>query len=360
MSQSFSSTPQPYLSRFTLQGHRLLDTSIKKQLKHIVRQLSQDHVQGELAAIWLGGSYGRGEGAVRRSENTETVVGDYDIFLMYHQAAQAKACEKKFPQWEHRLQQLIGFQVDLKTPGTLENLYAITDHFYWQNLCLCHQKLWVSPRLERQQKQVSMTLHTLQPAYALDLLLQGVKRLLSGECGGDVLLGFGDALLLEHKVYAHTLQGRLQKMYTLQHELGIVWLRELFFAYQDAIRERLYPTEQSLHLSQAKLNEVACTVIGAYFTGIEAEQLLTRNPKVFSSVVTNLKHKKERMALLGLCLLQPRLLPGVIRKSFLPRHVYQAMHKASPVQQKQGLTDYFLRTLKILYANNAVYRMDNI
>ena len=257
-----------------------MDVYIKKQLKSIVRYLCEQHPAPVLSEVWLGGSFGRGEGAVLRLPTGDRPAGDYDVFLMYAEAlADYTPYQAAYDHWEKVLSQQLNFKVQLRTPGSLQQLYQSTYALRWYDLCQKHQKLWIAPHSER--NPVRASLPPLEVFNSLRLLFWCAGVILSQETLEvddfyRVILWVCDSVLIASASYHHTLEGRLQNMYRLQHTLGVSWLRELFYLQQEAIRYRTEPglSEDGLPKASALLKPFVYHAYLAAFTGIEQQGAL--------------------------------------------------------------------------------------
>lgn len=267
----------PSVSRFTLRAHPLLDVYIKKQLKSIVRYLCEQHPAHVLSEVWLGGSFGRGEGAVMRLDTGDQPVGDYDLFLIYTDSlTNTNQYRAQYDFWEKALFQQLNFKVQLRTPGSLQQLYQSTYALRWYDLCQKHQKLWIAPYIERKPLKVSLS--PLDVSNSLRLLFWCAGIILSQDqlVVDDfyrVVLWVSDSVLIASSCYHYTLEGRLQNMYRLQHTLGVTWLRELFYLQQEAIRYRTEPeyVESECYKPSDLLKPLICQAYFTAYTGIEQQ-----------------------------------------------------------------------------------------
>lgn len=87
---------------YTLHGSEALEARIGSDLAELVRRIRQAHSDLGfrdlgLAAIYLGGGYGRGEGGVRRlPDGTERPYNDYDLFVV------TRGLPRWLSRWERR------------------------------------------------------------------------------------------------------------------------------------------------------------------------------------------------------------------------------------------------------------------
>lgn len=353
---------QPFSSRFTLEGHPLLDAYIKKQLKVLVRFLCERHTLKDLAGIWLGGSYGRGEGGVIKSGERELPWGDYDIFLIYTEAKDvARHYQKHYTTWEQELHTLLKFNVQLRTPGSLSQLFRRSHELCWYDLCQKHQKLWISPGLNREENTAQLP--QLSPSNGVSLLFRAAGMSLTQNAFSPAefyrtVLAACDSILIASSSYHFTLQGRLQNMYRLQQALGVSWLRELFYLQQEAARYRLSPSRNPelppSHTPQKLRRMIARAYLAVYtgveqhgdreaFTGLKLAQLLRQ-----AENLSFLNRSKKQTGLL-LYLLPFLVCPADMGwptlhqlKPYLSMRLYRKLSPLNAEAQREILLAYFL------------------
>lgn len=346
-------------SRFTLVGHPLLDDHIKKQLRLLVRFLCEHHVAGDLWGIWLGGSYGRGEGGVLKRGDTEQPFGDYDLYLLYAEGKDTKYLPY-YGLWEQTLSRLVKLPVQLRSPGSLRQLYQQAHELRWYDLCQQHQKLWVSPELDMAQQDQTV-LPQLSASNSVKLIFGMAGLLLTQtELSPAVfyrcVLNTADSVLITSSCYHPSLQGRLQRMYRLQHELGVSWLRELFYLQQEAARYCTAPAEQ---LPQTLPTQRLCHLVSrayiAIYTGVEQQgdresfaalklpQLL-RQAEILSFLTRSKKQTGLLLYLLPFLLqAQAWKMPTLHQlKPYLSIRLYRQLSRITPAEQQQMLEAYFL------------------
>lgn len=351
----------PSASRFTLHAHPLLDVYIKKQLKAIVRYLCERHPAHVLSEVWLGGSFGRGEGAALRSSTEERPVGDYDIFLIYHADSRVAidSYRVQYASWEQDLFQQLNFKVQLRTPGSLHQLHQSTYALRWYDLCQKHQKLWIAPHTESQPANVRLP--PLEVSNSLRLLFWCAGLILSQDklVRDDfyrIVLWICDSVLIASACYHHSLEGRLQNMYRLQHALGVTWLRELFYLQQEAIRHRTEPAlvEAQGDKSSALLKPFVCQAYLTAYTGIEQQgaqeafqalkpaQLLKNTARLdfFSGSKKQIAGLLYVLPFLMLPLSQWPALSHI--RPFISLRFYRRLYPLTPAEQRDILRDHFL------------------
>ncbi len=209
--------------------------------------------------------------------NGHQPAGDYDIFLIYADPLTDDASYRaNYAHWEKALSRQLNFQVQLRTPGSLLQLYQSAYALRWYDLCQKHQKLWIAPRSER--KLIRTNIPALEVSNSLRLLFLCAGTLLSHEqIAMDefyrLILWICNSVLIASTSYHHTLEGQLQNMYRLQHTLGVNWLRELFYLQQEAVRYRTEPvlSDKELYKPTALLKPFLYHAYLTAFTGIEQQ-----------------------------------------------------------------------------------------
>lgn len=250
-----------FQSRFTVCGSRLLDERIKRDLRQIVNFLRARHtaVDLPLAAIWLGGDYGRGEGAAFRLPVTESHLPpepaqeqpwfDYDLYLLYQRPLTNTAYGALYKAWEAYLSQQIGLKVELRSAGFRQDIKHLPPTVQWFNLCQRYQTLWGDSSL----KPALSKPFTSSPQEALVVLLRacaGWLQALQDHSGEQeafyrAAMAAADACLLLHQQYQASLRTRAQQYHHWQQQSTVAWGRELGYLYQEAMQYRLLPSDFS-------------------------------------------------------------------------------------------------------------------
>lgn len=252
-----------FQARFTLCGSRLLDERIKQELRYIVHFLLEHHrsISARPAVIWLGGSYGRGEGAVYRQQNNEKPWFDYDIFIIYRQAGYENKTLKAYQNWRMVLENRLNISVDIRSLGDLLCLEQLKPSLMNYDLFYGHQVLWGDSSLLAGMKtpaqpggEMALRLLVYWGGQILRLGDQEGRNRLEG-MENSVLMdlwyrsasAIGDACLLARQDYHVSLQERAQRYQKWQIANGRKWIRELGYLYQEAMQYRIQPSDFSRH-----------------------------------------------------------------------------------------------------------------
>lgn len=232
-------------SRFTVYGSRLLDERIKRDLKYLVNYLLEQPQLATLVAIWLGGSYGRSEGAVYRQEDQEQPWFDYNIYLIYKQLDSVKSQKKYYQQWEAELSKSLGISVQFETPGDTEDLKNTPHTLRWYELFSNYQVIWgdadIIPPLIKLPIETPLKLLLYWGGHILQS--QVLPRPIESNIFYRTIMAMGDAWLIRLGRYHSLKQERAQRFHACQQEHGYAWLRELSFLYQESLQYQLVPSE---------------------------------------------------------------------------------------------------------------------
>lgn len=233
-------------SRFTVYGSRLLDERIKRDLKYLVQFLLEQKGPAPLASIWLGGAYGRGEGAVFKTGNQERPWFDYDLYLVYTRLESEPSLLAHLQRWSEVTSAHLSMPVQLRCAGDVQRVGALEPRLRWHDLCQGYQVLWGNSDLVPQLRGSPV----LPAETALNLLLYWGAKILLPDPERDPLDSYyrqvaalGDAWLISQDLYHFSMQERCQRFHGWQREHGQPWSRELNYSYQEALQYRLLPSE---------------------------------------------------------------------------------------------------------------------
>ena len=124
------------MSRFTVDGSAELDALIDSHLAGIRERVLAEVGSANVAALVLGGGYGRGEGGVRRITDGERPYNDYDLVL-FHQHPDAKALQRILDQIHHDESRRCGLHVDV-TPIHRDRIPHLPSALTWYELGAGH------------------------------------------------------------------------------------------------------------------------------------------------------------------------------------------------------------------------------
>ena len=81
------------MGKYTLTGSEKFDKLIDEQLIQVTQEILNLIPQKDIAAILLGGGYGRGEGGVLLENGEESLYNDYDLFVILKNVSYLKKKE---------------------------------------------------------------------------------------------------------------------------------------------------------------------------------------------------------------------------------------------------------------------------
>lgn len=208
-----------------------------------------------LAALVLGGGYGRGEGGVVIRDGLEYPYNDLDFTLILHtsQSDRLAALEPIRKKWAAKL----GIHVDFSRPLTPDEIGRLPRKLMWQDLLLGHQVVAGDPGLLARLAPASLR-EPLPIIEATHLLLNRGAGLLWAwrqihgfERREDedfvrrnffkAVLALGDALLIAHKRYQTPYRGRDTLLGGLLPHLAIPDGKRLFDLYSEALVFKFKP-----------------------------------------------------------------------------------------------------------------------
>lgn len=113
--------------RFTVDGSDVLEKQIASDMDMVRASVLAAVEEGELAALVLGGGYGRGEGGVYAVEGEERVYNDYDFFVIvpYTSRQRRSALSAKLLEVKAAIEPSFGIHVDFSPPMPLATLGSL-------------------------------------------------------------------------------------------------------------------------------------------------------------------------------------------------------------------------------------------
>jgi hypothetical protein len=103
-------------TRFTIDGSRQLEERLERVCDQVGSEASARLPRTDLAAIVLGGGYGRGEGGVLRTETGDEPYNDLEFYVFFrgNRLWQEHRHDRKLHDWAGRLSAKAGLQVEFK------------------------------------------------------------------------------------------------------------------------------------------------------------------------------------------------------------------------------------------------------
>ena len=234
--------------------------ALEAQLSEALALLEQDIAalrQPRLAAVVLGGGYGRGEGGILHTPSGDRLYNDLDFFVFAQHASRRELAEidqalaSLSPKWEERLK----VAIDFGPAKNLSGLPKVADTLMFQELLRGWQPVWGKidlaahlPALAPDELPVTEAIRLLLNR-GMGLLL-AADRLATADPDHDFivrnmhksLLGSGDALLLATGRYAWRAEVRLTAFRKLTQQLALP--PEFLTGYEAACQYKQQPVPQ--------------------------------------------------------------------------------------------------------------------
>lgn len=209
---------------------------------------------GRFRALILAGGYGRGEGACVIREEKESLYNDLDLFIVLSTpSALPKAVIKTAEKYEH----VLGVEVDIGKPLTIESIRCLPHEMMWQDLITGHMVISGDPEILTGSAPAYL-FDPLPAVEALRLMLNRGSGLLqavlaasgvSGDGDQDFIrrnlqkcyLAFGDSLLITHGSYQSAVQRRPALLEKVIADRPIPKGNQILKLYEKAVEFKLNP-----------------------------------------------------------------------------------------------------------------------
>ena len=207
------------------------DKRLDEHLEHITETVKNSVFAKDIAALVLGGGYGRGEGGIFKGVNGRTkLYNDLDFFVITRNVSccRRKKIDRFFRDLGKSCSWEFGVDVDFSAAKTIRSLRKMAPTMMWQELRAGHKLIY--GREDVLQALPVCELNDLPLEESLRLLLnRGVglfmarKRLVKGKLIIDdrdfvgrnlfkVILACGDVILLQKKQYSLSVLERLSTL----------------------------------------------------------------------------------------------------------------------------------------------------
>ena len=256
-------------SRYTLKGDAAFDKMLDKYLEDISEAVEQSSVSKDIAAIVLGGGYGRGEGGVFETvDGQKKLYNDLDFFVIAKNInhVKLKKMDKVLASLGKSFSRELGVDVDFGPAKNLRQLTKMPFTMMWQELREGHIVIYGA-------KDVLNTLpdydlHDLPRSEGLRLLLNRGAGLLFArqklkqknisveDCNfigcnlNKAVLACGDVFLILRNKYCLSVQDRLALLEELDAELARPYRK----AVQFKLSPEIYSIQELLKLLEDVMN----------------------------------------------------------------------------------------------------------
>lgn len=213
------------MSRYTLTGSPEFDELIDRQLNLVTEEILNLIPEKDIAAILLGGGYGRGEGGVLIEDGKEYLYNDYDLFVILKNVSYLakREYQKKIHFIHQKFTPLFKIDVDVGPLQTVNAISKAPHYMMWYELKNGHKVLWGNQSIKNYFPAYPDENMPIMEAYRL-LLNRGVGLLLckehfetytETESQEFILrnirkaqLAMGDAFLIKKKIFHFSYQKR--------------------------------------------------------------------------------------------------------------------------------------------------------
>ena len=261
-----------YKSKYTVKGDAAFDERLDEYLEHVTETVKNSVFSKDVAALLLGGGYGRGEGGVFKGFNGRTkLYNDLDFFVITRSVTpwRRKKIDSFFKDLGKSCCWEFGVEVDFSAAKSTRALKKMVPNMMWQEL-LAGNKV-VYGKKEVLQDLPVYDLNDLPAEESLRLLLnRGVglfmarKRLAKGKLiiddrdfvGRNLLkavLACGDVALLLKKQYSLPVLERLETLKKFADD-------DMLELYREAVDFKCLPKVYS----QDELESLCCKATDLY------------------------------------------------------------------------------------------------
>ena len=243
-------------SRYTGVSSSQVTGLLDETLREIGNEIEELRLP-KLAAVVLGGGYGRGEGGVLRTQRGERLYNDLDFFVFSSGGARREneRIQEELSKVSERWGKALGIAVDFSPVKKLASLHRVSQTLMYQELLHGWVPVWGTVDLEKWIPALRPEELPFSEAARL-LLNRGMGLMLAGEylkAGKDdadfvvrnlnkAILGCGDAFLLAAGQYRWRGQERVKafRVFVQQRELP----EEYAASYEDAFHFKLEPVPE--------------------------------------------------------------------------------------------------------------------
>lgn len=246
-------------NRYTVYGTREFDQKIDDDM-HIIAEAVAGGISGnQIAAVILGGGYGRGEGGVHRNSKGEmSLHNDYDMFVITDNVSYSarQKINRELKEISEKLTARIGIDVDFSPVKNRSELATLPFTMMWQELKCGHKVIYGSEDIL--DDIAALDLNHMPAEEAAKLMLnRGVGLLLSRQkledgCPEEEDLHFvkrniwkavmacGDVFMIFRHNYSHSYVRRLEILETYRDDPLV---GDFFELYRQSIEYKLRPDD---------------------------------------------------------------------------------------------------------------------
>ena len=234
--------------------NKFLDSTLKELGAEVAQAVGEPFL-----ALILAGGYGRGEGACVLRDGKESPYNDFDLFLVCKRQI---AVSDKVLAVTKKYEGLLGIEVDIGKPLTLDMIRALPHQLMWQDLLESHKVIVGDPKILLANAPSSLG-ENLPKIEALRLLLNRGSGLLQAIIQSHALmqdakhvlpdpdfirrnlqkctLAIGDSLLITHGLYTPPLAERTKTLQDHITNLPIPQAEKILSLYTQAAHFKTQP-----------------------------------------------------------------------------------------------------------------------
>jgi hypothetical protein len=256
-------------SRYTLKGDAAFDKMLDKYLNDISEAVKKNDVSEDIAAVILGGGYGRGEGGVfETSDGQKMLYNDLDLFVITKNLSRSrlKKIDEVLSVLGKTLSKDIGVDVDFGPAKSLKQIVKMPFTMMWQELRQGYLVIYGSENVL--DSLPDYDLHDLPRSEGLRLLLnRGTGLLLARQkleqedintedcdfAGRNLykaVLACGDVALILKNKYCLSVQDRLHLLEEFDVPLADLYHK----AVQFKLSPQIYSFQELLDLQGLVMN----------------------------------------------------------------------------------------------------------
>ncbi len=273
------------MGKYTLSGSQEFDNLIDEQLLQIKDEILTLIPAKDIAAILLGGGYGRGEGGVLEEDGKEYLYNDYDLFVILKNVSYLKKKEyqDKVQLIHKKFTPLFKIDVDVGPLQTVNAISKAPHWMMWYELKNGHIVLWGNENIKNYFPDYSQEKMPIMEAYRL-LLNRGVGLILckkhfttfeEEESKEFILrnirkaqLAMGDAFLIKKGVFNYSYKKRDEIFTQLINDESLVQLG-IYEHYKRAYNFKERPHKAKLTKEEyLQEYEVVCAVYEKLFNWV--------------------------------------------------------------------------------------------
>ena len=272
--------------KYTVYGNDDFDTKIDSDMKLVKDTMLSKLPKKDIAAIILGGGYGRGEGGVVLNGETMSLYNDYDMFMVTEDISKNKMSEyqKIIFEASEELQKIIGVDVDFGPLKNKSELSCMPFTLMYYELKKGHKVIFGDENILQNlpENDINDIPHEETLNYMLNrgvgLFLAGQKIKKKDNSDNDLefierniykaLMACGDIFLILNKKYSYSYVNR-GKFIDDFKENSMIKEKEFINYYKDSINYKLKP-KNNFDLLDAKF-EYAIDIFKKFYLYVFSE-----------------------------------------------------------------------------------------